>query len=57
MMGAFDHPSAQRGRGRRVWFEWNRAEDNRHVLIGPEDDFLSADGTPKPGKRDEAPRI
>jgi hypothetical protein len=57
MIGVFDHPSAQRGRGRRVWLEWNCAEDSRHVLIGPEDDFLSADGTLKPGKRDQAPRI
>jgi hypothetical protein len=51
-MGAFDHPSAQRGRGRRVWFEWNCVEDNHQVLSGQEDDFLSADGMLTPANCD-----
>jgi hypothetical protein len=41
MVGAFDHTSAQRERGRQVWFQWNGAEDNHHALIGQEEDFLS----------------
>jgi hypothetical protein len=39
----------------QVWFQWNCAEDNHHVLIGQEDYFLSADGMLMPGKRDQAP--
>jgi hypothetical protein len=38
-----------------IWFQWNCAEDNHHVLIGKEDYFLSADGLLMPGKRDQAP--
>jgi hypothetical protein len=35
----------------QIWFQWNCAEDNHHVLIGKEDYFLSADGLLMPGKR------
>ena len=38
-----------------VWFQWNCAEDNHHVLIGKEDYFVSADGLLMPGKRNQAP--
>jgi hypothetical protein len=38
-----------------IWFQWNCAEDNHHVLIGKEDYFLSADGLLMPGKRDQPP--
>ena len=39
----------------QIWFQWNCAEDNHHVLIGNEDYFLSADGLLMPGKRNQAP--
>ena len=38
-----------------IWFQWNCAEDNHHVLIGKEDYFVSADGLLMPGKRNQAP--
>jgi hypothetical protein len=37
-----------------IWFQWNCAEDNHHVLIGKEDYFGSADGLLMPGKRNQA---
>jgi hypothetical protein len=39
----------------QIWFQWNCAEDNHHVLIGKEDYFLSADGLLMPGKRNQTP--
>jgi hypothetical protein len=36
-----------------IWFEDNCTENNRHVVIGPEDYFLSADGKLMPTRKDQ----
>jgi len=38
-----------------IWFEDNCTENNRHIIIGKEDYFLSADGYLMPTRKDQAP--
>jgi len=38
-----------------IWFEDNCTENNRHIIVGKEDYFLSADGYLMPTLKDQAP--
>jgi hypothetical protein len=38
-----------------IWFEDNCTENNRHIVIGTEDYFLSADGILMPTRKNQAP--
>jgi hypothetical protein len=38
-----------------IWLEDNCTENNHHILIGPEDYFLSADGFLMPTRKNQAP--
>jgi len=38
-----------------IWFEDNCTENNRHIIVGKEDYFLSADGYLMPTRKNQAP--